>query len=90
MPVIDIEVSEEVSKRMKKYNRVNWNKIIETTIEAHIKKMERMNSISIEKLKLELEENGLNLENLTHESNINLFQKMRDLEWKRTYSTRMS
>ncbi|MEJ2280257.1 MAG: hypothetical protein P8Y70_21295 [Candidatus Lokiarchaeota archaeon] len=49
-----------------------------------------MDSISIEKLRVELEEDGLNLENLSHESNINLFQKMRELEWKRTYSTRMS
>ncbi len=90
MPEISIEISKGVKNQMNKHKEINWNEVIEKTIKDYLKKLETINSVPIQELRKKLEAEGLNLEKLTHEQNIDLYKKMRDAEWNRTYSTRMS
>lgn len=90
MPEISIEISKDVKNQMNKHKEINWNEVIEKTIKDYLKKLETINSVPIQELRKQLEAEGLNLEKLTHEQNIDLYKKMRDAEWNRTYSTRMS
>jgi polyhydroxyalkanoate synthesis regulator phasin len=90
MPEISIEISKDVKNQMNKHKEINWNEVIEKTIKDYLKKLETINSVPIQELRKKLEAEDLNLEKLTHEQNIDLYKKMRDAEWNRTYSTRMS
>mgnify|MGYP006282487133 CR=1 FL=1 len=88
MPIIDIEISEEIERQMKKYDKIDWNKVLKKKIKEFLKRLEKKDTISIERLREKLEESGFNMEDLSHERNIELFKKMREAEWNRTYSTR--
>ena len=90
MPEISIEISKDVKNQMNKHKEINWNEVIEKTIKDYLKKLETINSVPIQEFRKKLEAEDLNLEKLTHEQNIDLYKKMRDAEWNRTYSTRMS
>lgn len=90
MPEISIEISKDVKNQINKHKEINWNEVLERTIKNYLNKLEKMNSIPIQELRKQLEGEGLNLDKLTHEQNIDLFKKMRDAEWNKTYSTRMS
>ena len=80
----------KIKNQMNKHKEINWNEVIEKTIKDYLKKLETINSVPIQELRKKLEAEDLNLEKLTHEQNIDLYKKMRDAEWNRTYSTRMS
>ena len=88
MPNITFSVSIELYKRMKKYPEIKWSTLYRRMIKNYLDKLEQPNIRSISEIREELRKKNITLEDIPLDKAIETFRKMRELEWKRSYSTR--
>lgn len=88
MTNITFSVPKDLYERMKSFPEIKWPTIYRQTIERYLDKLENPNIIPITELKDRLEKKGIIFDNIPLDKAIKYYNKMRELEWERTYSTR--
>ena len=92
MPNITLSIPDEVYEKMKRYAEVKWSEVARKAIIDYLRKLEEgAYESSTEELLKELGENfKQSLSELSSEKSIEMYEKQRDLEWRRTFTTRAS
>ena len=86
MPNITFSVSEELYKRMKKFSEIKWSTLYRQIIERYLEKLENPNVEKITELRERVIKKGFSMEDIPFDKAVEIFKKMRQLEWERTYS----
>lgn len=90
MPNITISVSDELFRKMKKYSEVKWSEVVRKALAEYIGRLEIMERgvVSSNELAKLLTEASLDLDAISLEKAVKLFERSRELEWKRASMTR--
>lgn len=86
MPNITFSVSEDLYKRMKKFNEIKWSTLYRQMIERYLDRLENLNIEKISELRERVMKEGFSMENIPFDKAIEIYKKIRHLEWERTYS----
>ena len=89
MPNITFSVSEDIYKRMKKFNEIKWSTLYRQTIERYLEKLESPNIENITELRERIRKDGISMEDIPFDKAVEIYKKMRKLEWERAYSTQI-
>ncbi len=89
MPDITLSISEEVYKKMKEHRGIRWTEVIRDAIMDYIPRLEEgKREIMTEELLKELgSEFEKDLSEISFEEAVGLYEKMREKEWSRFYTT---
>ncbi|RLE52314.1 MAG: hypothetical protein DRJ33_04105 [Candidatus Methanomethylicota archaeon] len=88
MPNITLSIPKEVYEKMKKYKEVKWSEVARRAIVEYLEKLEKSNVYDVEDVAIRLGEDVLSdVEKLNIDDVIKSFEKMRELEWKRFFTT---
>ena len=92
MPNITLSIPEDIYKKMKKYSEIKWSEVIRKAIVDYLEKLEESKTeISSEELLNELgDEFKESLNKLDFEKAIEGYKRMRENEWKRTFTIQVS
>lgn len=89
MPNITLSIPDEIYKKMKKYREVRWSEVARKAIVEYLKKLEGEFKMSTEELLEELgEEFAKDLSAISFEKAVEWYEKMRETEWRRFFTTR--
>jgi len=86
MPNITFSVSEELYKRMKKFSEIKWSTLYRQIIERYLEKLENPNVEKITELRERIMKKGFSMDDIPFDKAVEIYKKMRQLEWERTYS----
>ena len=86
MPNITFSVSEKLYKRMKKFNEIKWTTLYRQMIERYLEKFENLNVEKITELRERIKKKGYSMDDIPFDKAVEIYKKMRQLEWERTYS----
>ena len=86
MPNITFSVSEDLYKRMKKFKEIKWSTLYRQMIERYLDKLENLNIEKITELREKLIREGFSMEDIPFDKAVEIYKKMRQLGWERTYS----
>ena len=86
MPNITFSVSEDLYKRMKKFSEIKWSTLYRQIIERYLEKLENPNVEKITELRERVIKKGFSMDNIPFDKVVEIYKKMRQLEWERTYS----
>ncbi|KKL68932.1 hypothetical protein LCGC14_2120020 [marine sediment metagenome] len=86
MPNITFSVSEDLYKRMKKFSEIKWTTLYRQIIERYLEKLENLNVEKITELSERVIKNGFSMHNIPFDKAVEIYKKMRQLKWERTYS----
>ncbi len=85
-----VRLPRKLMEKMKKYREVNWSEVVRRAIESYIKRLEESrNRESSSELLERLQDLGVKVNELQPkpiEEEIKLYEKMREIEWKRLNS----
>ena len=82
---------EDLYNKMKKHKEVNWSAVVRNAVKEYLSKLEREDkSITSENLLKELENKGFNAKEITFEEAVKFYNKMKEKEWKRTFTIQTS
>lgn len=86
---ITLAIPDDIYKKMKKYKEIKWSEVVRRAIIDYIKKLEEGGFETTTKEILEEMDEGFkkSLEELSFENAVEGYEKMRDAEWRRTYTT---
>jgi hypothetical protein len=87
MPNITFSVPEVLYKKMKKYPEIKWTTLYRQMIEKVLEKLEEPHTESILELRERLRKKGFSMEDIPFDKAVELYKKMRELEWERVFST---
>ena len=87
MPNITFSVSEDIYKRMKKFNEIKWSTLYRKMIERYLEKFESPNIENITELRERILKDGISMDDVPFDKAVEIYKKMRELEWERAYST---
>ena len=86
MPNITFSVSEDLYKRMKKFSEIKWTTLYRQIIERYLEKLENPNVEKITELRERIMKKGFSMDDIPFDKAVEIYKKMRQLEWERTYS----
>ena len=86
MPNITFSVSEDLYRRMKKFSEIKWTTLYRQIIERYLEKLENLNVEKITELSERVIKNGFSMHNIPFDKAVEIYKKMRQLKWERTYS----
>jgi len=86
MPNITFSVSEDLYKRMKKFSEIKWSTLYRQIIERYLEKFENPNVEKITELRERVMKKGFSMDDIPFDKAVEIYKKMRQLEWERTYS----
>ena len=92
MPNITLSIPEDVYRRMKKYREVRWSEVVRKAIMEYLKRLEEGGfELTTRELLDELGESFReNLRKLSFEDSLRGYERMREAEWRRSSTTRVS
>ncbi len=91
MPNITLSIPDEIYKKMKKYREVRWSEVARKAIVEYLRKLEGEFKMSTEELLEELgEEFAKDLSAISFEKAVEWYEKMRETEWRRFFTTRVA
>jgi len=92
MTNMTISIPSELCEKMKKHAEVKWSEVVRKSIADYINKMEIVNGgvVPSSILVAMLKDSNLDLSNVTLEKATEQYEKSRDLEWKRLFTTQTS
>ena len=92
MPNITLSIPEDVYKRMKKYGEVKWSEVARKAIMEYLRRLEEGGfELTTRELMDELGESFReSLKKLSFEDSLKGYEKMREAEWRRSSTTRVS
>jgi len=85
MPNITFSVSEDLYKRMKKFSEIKWSTLYRQIIERYLEKFENPNVEKITELRERVMKEGFSMDDIPFDKAVEIYKKMRQLEWERTY-----
>ena len=90
MPNITLSIPEDVYRKMKEHSEIKWSEVVRKAIVDYLKKLEESKTeISTKELLDELGSDfKRSLAELNFEKVVEGYEKMRDAEWKRTFTIR--
>ena len=86
MPNITFSVSEDLYRRMKKFSEIKWSTLYRQIIERYLEKLENLNIEKITELREKVIIKGFSMDDIPFDKAVEIYKKMRQLEWERTYS----
>jgi len=87
-----LSIPEDVYRRMKKYREVRWSEVVRKAIMEYLKRLEEGGfELTTRELLDELGESFReNLRKLSFEDSLRGYERMREAEWRRSSTTRVS
>jgi len=87
MPNITLSLPEDIYRKMKSYSEIRWSEVIRKAIAEYLEKLEEIETeVSSKELLEELGEDFRNsLKELDFDRVVEGYEKMREIEWKRTF-----
>lgn len=87
MPNITLSLPEDIYRKMKNYSEIRWSEVIRKAIAEYLEKLEEIETeVSSKELLEELGEDFRNsLKELDFDKVVEGYEKMREIEWKRTF-----
>ena len=87
-----MSIPEDVYRRMKKYREVRWSEVVRKAIMEYLKRLEEGGfELTTRELLDELGESFReNLRKLSFEDSLRGYERMREAEWRRSSTTRVS
>jgi metal-responsive CopG/Arc/MetJ family transcriptional regulator len=91
MPNITISIPEALYKKMKKYSEVKWSEVVRKALTEYVRRLEVLERgfLSSDELAELLRESDLDVSSISLEKAIKHYEKARELEWKRSSTTRV-
>ena len=86
MPNITFSVSDDLSLRMKKFSEIKWSTLYRQMIERYLEKLENPNIEQIVELRDRVVKKGFSMDDIPFDKAVEIYKKMRQLEWERAYS----
>jgi len=92
MPNITLSIPEDVYRRMKKYREVRWSEVVRKAIMEYLRRLEEGGfELTTRELLDELGESFReSLKKLSFEDSLRGYERMREAEWRRSSTTRVS
>jgi len=92
MPNITLSIPEDVYRRMKKYGEVRWSEVARKAIMEYLRRLEEGGfELTTRELLDELGDDFReSLKKLNFEDSLRGYEKMREAEWRRSSTTRVS
>ena len=92
MPNITLSIPEDVYRRMKKYREVRWSEVVRKAIVEYLRRLEEGGfELTTKELLDELGEDFKeSLKKLSFEDSLRGYERMREAEWRRSSTTRVS
>ena len=89
MPDITLSIPEELYKKMKEHRGIGWTEVIRNAVMDYIHRLEegKLEVTTEELLEVLGSEFEKDLSEISFEEAEGLYEKMRDKEWKRLYTT---
>jgi len=86
MPNITVSIPEELYKKMKRYSEVKWSEVVRKALTEYIGRLEVMERgvVSSDELAELLKKSKLGVSSISLEKAIEHYEKVRELEWKRS------
>ena len=90
VPNITLSLPETLYRKMKRHPEFRWSELARRAIAEHLNRVEGSPEAEIGMRELDdvVRNSGVNLDKITWDKAIKHYEKMRELEWKRTYSIR--
>ena len=87
-----MSIPEDVYRRMKKYREVRWSEVVRKAIMEYLRRLEEGGfELTTRELLDELGESFReNLRKLSFEDSLRGYERMREAEWRRSSTTRVS
>lgn len=88
MPNITLSLPEDLYRKMKKYGEIRWSEVVRKAIAEYLEKLEEIETeVGSKELLEELGEDFRNsLKELDFEKAVESYEKMKDIEWRRTFT----
>lgn len=92
MPNITLSLPEDIYRKMKSYSEIRWSEVIRKAIAEYLEKLEEIETeVNSKELLEELGEDFRNsLKELDFDKVVEGYEKMREIEWKRTFMIQTS
>ena len=92
MPNITLSIPEDVYRRMKRYREVRWSEVVRKAIVEYLRRLEEGGfELTTRELLDELGEGFReSLKKLSFEDSLRGYERMREAEWRRSSTTRVS
>ena len=91
MPNITLSIPEELYRKMKKHPEVRWSEVARKAIIEFLRKLEGEFKTSTDELLEELGRDFVkNLSEISFEQAVEWYEKMREVEWRRSSTTRVA
>ena len=92
MPNITLSIPEDVYRKMKKYGEVRWSEVVRKAIVEYLRRLEEGGfELTTRELLDELGEDFReSLKKLSFEDSLRGYERMREAEWRRSSTTRVS
>jgi len=86
MPNVTFSVPDDLFKRMKKFSEIKWSTLYRQLIERYLEKFENLNVEKITELREKVMKKGFSMDDIPFDKAVEIYKKMRQLKWERTYS----
>ena len=88
---VTVSIPENLYNRMKKYSEVKWSEVVRKALVDYIMRLEVMERgvASSDELSEMLKESKLDVDSVSLDKAVEYYEKARDLEWKRSSTTRV-
>jgi len=91
MPNITLSIPEELYRKMKKHPEVRWSEVARKAIIEFLRKVEGEFKTSTDELLEELGRDFVkDLSEISFEQAVEWYEKMREVEWRRSSTTRVA
>ena len=91
MPNITLSIPEELYRKMKKHPEVRWSEVARKAIIEFLRKLEGGFKTSTDELLEELGRDFVkDLSEISFEQAVEWYEKMREVEWRRSSTTRVA
>jgi len=91
MPNITLSIPEELYRKMKKHPEVRWSEVARKAIIEFLRKLEGEFKTSTDELLEELGRDFVkDLSEISFEQAVEWYEKMREVEWRRSSTTRVA
>jgi len=86
MPNITVSVPKDLYEKMKRYSEVKWSEVVRKALTEYIGRLEVMERgvVSSDELADLLRESKLDVSSISLEKAMEYYERMRELEWKRS------
>ena len=88
---VTVSIPEDLYNRMKKYSEVKWSEVVRKALVDYIMRLKVMERgvASSDELSEMLKESKLDVDSVSLDKAVEYYEKARDLEWKRSSTTRV-